>query len=101
MATYIVTEEDTDDEFATGIILGKTDAPNPETALYKVCRNMVDDDIFEMDGDFTETSIINMAMWVIGQARDDMEQDEPRELKVYRVANEYSQNELQVDVNYE
>lgn len=101
MSTYLVTEEDDeDDQFSTGVVLGRAEAPNPETALYKVCRMMVDDSLLEMEEGFQDESIINIAMWVLDYAAGDTEEgtDELRNVRVYNISAEYSEEDLQLEL---
>lgn len=80
MNQYVITHENVNDR--TGILLGVFWAVNPEGAMDKLQRGVLDDKVNEFEDDegesFSLEAKVNMALWVLEAAREHDEECEVR-----------------------
>lgn len=87
MNTYLIIAEDPE---GTGVLLGKKNTLNPESAMHEVARDVVDDDFLQKMDPKAE-SVVEVALWILDYAI--LEEDE--EIFIYRASiDEHGKTEM-------
>lgn len=87
---YIITTEEPDDKYSTGVVLSVEEAPNRVDALNQWARKVIDDDFLKLaaENNISAESRINLALWLI----EGVSLEEGERIVIYTLATDAEGN---------